>query len=765
MANKSNFENLNKVNSQIGNQSELNLTKNNTCLLYKYLDRTHSDIEQISNQVKANKNFSNKISLTDHAKNYLYSCKIKDFNCEKSLNINSTNNISKASTNNSLIIKDKNDLLRPNQTDDLNNIYVNANSCLYSSKFNSMNGISTLNINFRDKNTCLPNDNNMDNKNSCSINNINSNVINSKKDTNNTNKDHVLKLSPKSHNFTDYKINTSNKDLLDNNYETINGVNIIANTDYILKDSKSYKTYNSRNNKSESSKAIWTKEEDNLLLHLKNVEKIKSWAEIVRYFTNKTYKQCSYRYKKLYIESSFNETNNNNSNLSRSKSKTKLNSINNTNPNISTPSNTKKNNNYNLNIIDKSNYSNSNITIKWSVEEDIKLFNLIENYGEKFYLIKNYFPKKTEKEVINRYSVKLNNSLSSSFSSDEDYMLIKYFNNFSENKIENLININSFIKCILINKGAIATKQRIYNLIINAISSCSYYSSFNNIKKYNNSDINRILFNMFSFENLNLIYSNYEKFNKNSNKNYLNSIENFNISKNCNENELTEFSIVPSHYLASNTSTEDKNSVAYTKSINIIDNSNVLTLYNKKFYNNYSQNLSKSDYKISDNKLLGNKNCSKAKNEMNDLSKIKNDYSNFNNLDNKNKNNIILNSENINNTLKDITVHNNKYIEKSIRKDSYCSNKSGKSMSVNSFYKNTAVSKKSINNLLNSNENKYFSHLNLPLNEDNHNDDIFCDTKVNFNNKIYNDCNIYNNFSNYNDNINCTNINSNYSPN
>jgi len=118
-------------------------------------------------------------------------------------------------------------------------------------------------------------------------------------------------------------------------------------------------------------KGNWTPEEDNLLLHLKNVQKIPTWVEISSYLIGKNPKQCAYRYKKIFL-------------------------------------NTK--------------------TTNWSKEEDLKLMNFIDLYGENFDFLKQFFPDKSVKELKCRYYSKICYKIYS-FTPEEDNLIMNLYRN------------------------------------------------------------------------------------------------------------------------------------------------------------------------------------------------------------------------------------------------------------------------------------------------------------------------------------------------
>lgn len=145
-------------------------------------------------------------------------------------------------------------------------------------------------------------------------------------------------------------------------------------------------------------KGNWSKEEDTLLLDLRDVKKIPTWVEISSYFHDKNSKQCSYRYKKL------------------------------------------------LHISD---------TNKWSKEDDLKLAELVEYFGENFGVMKNYFNGKTEIDLQTRYYKKINHK-NIAFTAEEDQVIMNMYNKVPLTNMERKI-----IKI----KGSFAVKKRLEILL------------------------------------------------------------------------------------------------------------------------------------------------------------------------------------------------------------------------------------------------------------------------------------------------------------
>jgi hypothetical protein len=152
--------------------------------------------------------------------------------------------------------------------------------------------------------------------------------------------------------------------------------------------------------KDTKSKGVWTIDEDNLLLSLKKNKNISTWIEISSFFNNKNPKQCSYRYNKLIC--------------SAQKS-------------------------------------------KWTKEEDNKLQQLIEYYGENYNMIKKYFSNKCEKDIKERFYKIINLNLVS-FTNEEDHCLINIYKKKNKSLTQDEIQL---IK----SKGIYAVRRRI-NLLL-----------------------------------------------------------------------------------------------------------------------------------------------------------------------------------------------------------------------------------------------------------------------------------------------------------
>lgn len=116
-------------------------------------------------------------------------------------------------------------------------------------------------------------------------------------------------------------------------------------------------------------KGNWTEEEDELLIHLRNVQKIQTWVEISSYFPGRNAKQCSYRYKKTFLGNEKND---------------------------------------------------------WSKEDDLQLMNLVDCYGENFDFLKQYLPNRSVKDLKTRYYGKICHS-NYNFSPEEDLVILSLF--------------------------------------------------------------------------------------------------------------------------------------------------------------------------------------------------------------------------------------------------------------------------------------------------------------------------------------------------
>jgi hypothetical protein len=111
----------------------------------------------------------------------------------------------------------------------------------------------------------------------------------------------------------------------------------------------------------------WTAHEDNTLLEYVAKYNSRNWKRISEIIKTKTPQQCTYRYQKLIKEKD---------------------------------------------------------TQKWSRKEDIKLYELIETYGEDFETIVKYFEGRTAKQLEERYRKKLDpKSRNTTFTKQEDILL------------------------------------------------------------------------------------------------------------------------------------------------------------------------------------------------------------------------------------------------------------------------------------------------------------------------------------------------------
>lgn len=88
---------------------------------------------------------------------------------------------------------------------------------------------------------------------------------------------------------------------------------------------------------------------------------------------------------------------------------------------------------------------------KWKKQDDNKLNELIEKYGENFNLIKDYFPDRTKSEIEIRFYQKINTKLIS-FSQIEDNLIIEAYSSSL---------INSKFEHLLRSKGIHSIKKRL----------------------------------------------------------------------------------------------------------------------------------------------------------------------------------------------------------------------------------------------------------------------------------------------------------------
>ncbi len=157
------------------------------------------------------------------------------------------------------------------------------------------------------------------------------------------------------------------------------------------KPSKSSLELNKRGSQLRSS---WSKEEDELLLYLRNNQKISTWVDISTYFLNKNPKQCSYRFKKI------------------------------------------------LNL-------NNKQKIYWSKEEEEKLQSLTELYGDNIDALKGYFNNKSLFDIKQKL-LSINHFNMTTTTPEQDRIIIEYYKNgtLPDDKISKIkhLNINQLRK-------------------------------------------------------------------------------------------------------------------------------------------------------------------------------------------------------------------------------------------------------------------------------------------------------------------------------
>lgn len=142
----------------------------------------------------------------------------------------------------------------------------------------------------------------------------------------------------------------------------------------------------------------WTNEEDEFLLELRSVRQLSTWVEISSYFKGKNPKQCAYRFKKIWVGKEKNS---------------------------------------------------------WTREDDLKLLELVDNYGEDFETIRLQFKCKSKEELKQRYYKKINRHCIN-FSPDEDEQILHmYYNSF----------INSMCHKIILAKGFACVRRRLELLL------------------------------------------------------------------------------------------------------------------------------------------------------------------------------------------------------------------------------------------------------------------------------------------------------------
>lgn len=152
----------------------------------------------------------------------------------------------------------------------------------------------------------------------------------------------------------------------------------------------------------EAAKENWSQEEDELLIELKNIKQIGTWVEIAAHFKNKNPKQCSYRFKKLGV---------------------------------------------------------GPIKEKWTREQELKLFQLVDEYGDRFDRIKPFFNDKTEEDIrVRYYKNVVHNCIN--FDPEEDTEILKmYYNSEISSTSQKLImlkgieNVKRRLQLLLKNKG------------------------------------------------------------------------------------------------------------------------------------------------------------------------------------------------------------------------------------------------------------------------------------------------------------------------
>lgn len=174
-------------------------------------------------------------------------------------------------------------------------------------------------------------------------------------------------------------------------------------------------------------RCAWTKEEEDLLLRLKNTIKLKSWVEVASHIPGKNPKQCSYRYRKLTYS------------------------------------------------LEKSN---------WVKEDDLKLLELVDYFGERFDIIKTYFENKTENDTRTRYFKKINTKCAE-FTPEEDSTILNLYYS---------IYVSEDTHKVILSKGLISIRRRLETLlkmrgedmnknfdIISIISNNPYLSAFKEV--------------------------------------------------------------------------------------------------------------------------------------------------------------------------------------------------------------------------------------------------------------------------------------------
>lgn len=158
----------------------------------------------------------------------------------------------------------------------------------------------------------------------------------------------------------------------------------------------------------------WTSEEDEQLLYLRNILKLKTWVSIKQFFETKNSKQCAYRYKKL----------------------------------------------------------TQNRKINWSKEEDIILVNLINTHGENFEYLRVFFPEKSVIDIKKRYYTKLYHRRFS-FTPEEDNSIVNLYLNMEISEEEQMNIRNKFPESLKKRLKILLTirKEKNSDLCINNIES------------------------------------------------------------------------------------------------------------------------------------------------------------------------------------------------------------------------------------------------------------------------------------------------------
>lgn len=204
----------------------------------------------------------------------------------------------------------------------------------------------------------------------------------------------------------------------------------------------------------------WTSEEDEQLLYLKNILKLKTWVSIKQFFETKNSKQCAYRYKKL----------------------------------------------------------TQNKKINWSKEEDIILVNLINTHGENFEYLRVFFPEKSVIDIKKRYYSKLYHRRFS-FTPEEDNSIVNLYLNMEISEEEQMNIRNKFPESLKKRLKILLTirKEKNSDLCINNIESLkSIVNISSRIQEFNKSNKRKYCEDMDD-DDLHLKKMNYIK---NNNYNY-----------------------------------------------------------------------------------------------------------------------------------------------------------------------------------------------------------------------------------------------------